>query len=150
MKKRNIIVCVTVICIVMLPTVFIYWKYPKYDKNKEYVRAYIIGEKGIKGSVDINGWGDNPAYEIGANRKGYAVFKNPEKAFRQMKIDLEKGIVAIQKEYKLHSISRWNFKQYQTYGSHLVKTTDVEAVAQARKVAGFLDIYENSFKNDGF
>lgn len=147
MKKRNIIVCLTVICILILCTVFIYLKYPKYDKNKEYVREYVVGEKGIKGSVDIKEWGDNPAYEIGANRKGYAVFKNPEKAFREMKIDFKKGIVAIQKEYKLRPISRWNFKQYETYGWQLVKTRDAEALAQARKVTGFLDVYENSFKD---
>ncbi|MGH4124340.1 MAG: hypothetical protein ACREV6_15545 [Clostridium sp.] len=140
MKKRNIIVC-----LIILSTVFIYLKYPKYCKNKEHVSEYVAGEKGIKGSVDK--WGDNPAYEIGATKKGYAVFKNPEKAFRQMKIDFAKGIVAIQKEYKFRPISRWNFKQYGTYGCQLVKIKDAEAVRQARKVSVFLDIYENSFKD---
>jgi len=147
MKKRNRIVGLIVGCIIILSMSagIIYWKYPKYDKNKEYVKEYIIGQTGIKGAVDITNIGNNSAYEIGANKEGYAVFKNPNKAFTQMKIDFPKGIAAIQKEYKLGTLSRWNYDRYGVYGWQLTETNDTEAVAQAFKVTKFMDIYENSF-----
>ena len=47
----------------------------------------LLGESGIKGAVNQSNFGDDPAYEIGADKDGYAVFKNPDKAFAQMKID---------------------------------------------------------------
>jgi len=148
MKKHNTIVRLIVICLILLsfPVALICWEYPKYDKDKEYVREYIIGDTGIKGSVDMTRFGNDSAYEIGANKAGYAVFKNPNKAFAQMKIDCAKGIAAIRKEYKLFPLSRWNYDMYEVYGWQLTKTKDTEAVDQARKVTSFMDIYENSFK----
>jgi hypothetical protein len=62
-----------------------------------------------------------------------------------MKKDFAKGISAIQKEYFLLPISKWNYKQYKNYGWQLAKTKDSKEIAQARKVTSFLDIYENSF-----
>ena len=134
------------VCLIILAVFPIIWKYPKYDKNKEYVREYIIGQTGIRGTVNITNIGNNSAYEIGANKEGYAVFKNPNKAFAQMKIDFSKGIAAIQKEYKLLPLSRWNYDMYGVYGWQLKETKDTEAVDQAWKVTQFMDLYENSFK----
>ena len=37
---------------------------------------------------------------------------------------------------------------YGIYGWQLTETKDEEAVAQAWKVSGFMDIYENSFDNN--
>jgi len=147
MKKRYRIIGLIAVCIIFLsvPAGIIYWKYPKYDKNKEWVREYIIGQTGIKGTVDITRIGNDSAYEIGANKQGYAVFKNPNKAFAKMKIDLSQGIAAIQKEYSLLPLSRWNYDIYGVYGWQLTKTTDAEVIAQAWKVTSFMDIYDNSF-----
>jgi len=149
MKIRNTIIEIIVICLILLsfPVALICWKYPKYDKDKEYVREYIIGDTGIKGSVDVTKFGTDSAYEIGADKDGYAVFKNPNKAFAQMKIDCAKGIEAIRKEYIFLPLSRWNMERYKDYGWQLTKTKDEEAIAQAGKVSGIMDIYENSFKD---
>jgi hypothetical protein len=132
--------------VIVLCIVFYNSFYPKYDHDKVWIKEYIAGEEGIKGDVDISLLGVNPAYEIGANKEGYAVFKNPEHAFNQMKKDFSKGIKGIQKEYKLNSLSRWNFKQYGKYGWQLTKADDQETISQAGKVTAFIDIYENSFK----
>ncbi|WP_379138496.1 hypothetical protein [Paenibacillus sp. sgz500958] len=145
MKKRILIACSTLIGILVLVAIIIDLDYPQYPKNKQYVKEYVAGIEGIKGDVDISQWGDNPAYEIGANQEGYAVFKHPENALKQMKVDFAKGIEAIQKECGLSSLSQSNFKEYGTYGWQLVKTEDAEAVEQARQVTSFMDIYENSF-----
>lgn len=147
MSKRKTIVSLIIIFIIILSTItaFIYKKYPKYSKDKEYVREYVIGDVGIKGSVDITQFGENSAYEIGADKDGYAVFKNPNKAFDQMKSDYAKGIAAIKEEYKLGKLSRWNFKIYEQYGWQLTKTEDTETVNQGFRISQILDIYENSF-----
>ena len=147
MKKRNVIVGLIAVCIIILSMFPIIWKYPRYDKNKEYVSEYIIGQPGIKGTVDITKIGNSAAYEIGANKQGYAVFKNPDKAFEQMEKDFSKGIAAIQKEFTLLPLTRWNCDMYKIYGWQLTKTKDAEALAQAWKVSSFMDIYENSFND---
>jgi len=148
MKKRNLRVGIIAVCFIILAVFPIIWKYPKYDKNKEYVREYIIGQPGIRGTVNITNIGNNSAYEIGANKEGFAVFKNPNKAFAQMKIDFPKGIAAIKKEFKLFPLSRWNYDMYGVYGCQLTITRDPETVTQAFKVSGFMDIYENSFEEN--
>lgn len=147
MRKRNTIIYMVIIFIAILTTIstFIYRKYPKYSKDKEYVREYVIGEEGIKGSVDVTKYANNPAYEIGADKEGYAVFKNPDKAFAQMKIDFAKGLAAIKEEYKLSKLSRWNFRTYGQYGWQLTKTKDAEIINQGARISQFFDIYENSF-----
>ncbi|SEW30747.1 hypothetical protein [[Clostridium] fimetarium] len=60
----------------------------------------------------------------------------------------KEGIAAIQKEYKRLPLSRWNYDMYGIYGWQLTTTKDAETVAQARKVSGFMGIYENSLEEN--
>ncbi len=145
MKKHVKIICF-ITGIVLICIILVYLSYPKYALDQVYVKEYITNEEGIKGNVDITNLGDNSAYEIGANRGGYAVFKKPNKAFHQMKLEFKKGIAAIRKEHFLLPLSRWNYKKYKTYGWQLNGTVDAEASEQAGKISALLDIYENSFK----
>lgn len=145
MKKRSKAIRL-ITCIIIISSVLLYFVYPKYDYDKRYVKEYIVGETGIKGNVDITKFDTNTAYQIGANKEGYAVFKNPDKAFSQMKKDFKKGISAIRKEYHLLPLTRWNFKNYETYGWQLTETENFESKVQARKLSSFLDIFENSIK----
>lgn len=145
MKKLSRGGCKIGIGIIILIAVIFYMKNPHYDRNKKYIKEYTVGEKGIRGSVDVAQFGDNSAYEIGANKEGYAVFKNPDKAFHQMKIDFAKGIAAIKKENNLYFFVRWNFEVYAEYGWQLTETDDEEAIKQAAQLSAYLDIYENSF-----
>jgi len=116
-----------------------------YSNDLGWVNEYVIGSDNVKGAVDIYQFGDNEAYKIGANKYGFAVFKNPNQAFEQMKKDYEEGIEAIKEEYKLNTLSKINFMDYANYGWQLPNKYSEEEINQARKVSAFLDIYENSF-----
>lgn len=115
------------------------------DSNLKYTQPYISGEGNIKDEVDIVRFiKRNIDYDIGANKYGYAVFKNPEKALKKMKKECEKGILLIQKEFHLLPFNSFNFRTYSVYGWQ-VTTGSEEEQEQARFVSQFLDIYENSF-----
>ena len=115
------------------------------DDNLKYSQIYIIGENNNKGSVDINKFGRiNIDFDIGANKYGEAVFKNPNKAFKTLKKEYSKGIKLIQREFNLLPLSNFNYKSYKIYGWQATTGTE-EEVEQARFVSAFMDIYENSF-----
>lgn len=142
--KKTIIIPLIIILTFLIVLVFDFSS-SKYSHDKKWVKEYVVGEEGIVGSVDVSDLGDNPAYQIGANKYGMAVFKNPEKAFEQMKVDYSKGLSAIKKEYGLFEINNENYMEYGTYGWQLTETADEETIQQAIMVTKFLDIYENSF-----
>lgn len=144
-RKRLLTVSIVGIIFLLLFIGIVYSNLPKYSKNLIWVREYVIGEEGIKGSVDKNRFGNNKAYEIGANKYGYAVFKNPDQAFKQMKKDHKKGLSAISKEFKLFTINRFNFYSYMNLGWQLTGNYDEETLASARMVSSILDIYKSSF-----
>ncbi len=115
------------------------------DPNLSYSQRYESGKENLKGTVNYNSFESiSMDFEIGANKYGYAVFKNPNKAFKRLKKNYSKGIKAIQKEFNLQSLSQFNFRIYGTYGWQLTTGTDEEK-EQARFVSSFFDIYENSF-----
>lgn len=145
MNKKFLIITASVIVILILGIMAFGFLDNDYNPDKKWVKEYVVGADGIVGSVDVSDLGDNSAYDIGANKDGYAVFKNPGKAFKQMKEDYDQGLEAIQAEYNLSSISNINWKEYGTYGWQLTETTDEEAIRQAIQITKFLDIYENSF-----
>ena len=111
-----------------------------------YSREYIAGSGNIKGNVDTEDFfGRSPDFEIGANRYGYAVFKNPDAALVRLKTDYPEGLDLIQKEFDLAPLSESNYQAYKNYGWQVTTGTDEEQ-AQASFISGFFDIYENSFK----
>ena len=75
---------------------------------------------------------------------GYAVFKNPKKAFKTLKKEYSDGIKIIQKEFKLPPLNNFTYKSYKTYGWQ-VTTGTPSLKKEAKFVTLFLDIYENSF-----
>ncbi len=115
------------------------------DSDLKYSQIYINGDGNIKGNVDVNKFGKiNIDFDIGANKYGYAVFKNPNKALKRLKKDYSKGIKLIQKEFNLLPLNNFTYKDYKTYGWQVTTGTDEER-QQARFVSSFMDIYENSF-----
>ena len=116
------------------------------DNNLRYSKLYIK-DNNIVGDVDVNYLGKiNIDFEVGANKYGVAVFKNPRKAFKTLKKDYKKGLKLIQKEFNLLPLSNFNYKSYATYGWQ-VTTGSKEEKEQARFISAFIDIYENSFNN---
>lgn len=142
--KKIIIISSAMILVFLLILIFDFSD-TTYNEDKKWVKEYVVGEDGIVGSVDVSEFDNNSAYSIGANKYGVAVFKNPEKAFKQMKTDYSKGLAAIKDEYGLLEINDENYSEYGTYGWQLTETTDEETIRQAIMVTKFLDIYENSF-----
>ena len=115
------------------------------DSNLKYSQIYVTEYSNIKANVDVNKFGKiNIDFDIGANKYGYAVFKNPNKAFNRLKKDYSKGIELIRKEFNLLPLNNFTYKNYKTYGWQ-VTTGTVEEKEQARFVSSFLDIYNNSF-----
>ncbi|MEG0980006.1 MAG: hypothetical protein RR911_00140 [Oscillospiraceae bacterium] len=113
--------------------------------NHPYTQEYIAGEKNIKGNVDIDKFAKiDVAFEIGANSDGYAVFKDPQKAFEVFIEKYADGIKLIKKEYNLSKISQNNYNDYGVYGWQVTTGTKMEQ-EQARFVSGFIDIYKNSY-----
>lgn len=116
------------------------------DNNLRYSKLYIE-DNDIIGDVDVNYFGKiNIDFEVGANKYGKAVFKNPQKAFKTLKKDYKKGLKLIQKEFNLLPLSNFNYKSYATYGWQIT-TGSKEEQEQARFILAFMDIYENSFNN---
>ena len=89
--------------------------------------------------------GGDTAYEIGANENGIPIFKNPDKALAQAKIDFADGFELIKKENNLYKISKHNYEKYKTYGWQTV-TSDENIQKQCGQITAFLDFYENSFE----
>lgn len=117
-----------------------------YNIKNPYVKEYVPGQGNIVGAVDIDYYAKiNEAFEIGASANGYAVFKDPNAAFKTLKEMYSEGIDAIQNEFNLSYLSPKNYKDYKTYGWQVSTGSEAEK-EQARFVSGFLDIYKNSFK----
>ncbi len=111
-----------------------------------YVQEYVAGHGNIKGNVNIEDFYERDhRFEIGATADGYAVFKDPNKAYFALLENYSGGISLIQKEYKLLWISRLTYPSYQIYGWQTTIGSE-EARRQAQFVSSFFDIYENSFK----
>ena len=144
MKKKVLIVVILII--VFLTALLIYYFYTNSTHiTNPYTQEYIVGESNIKGNVDIKKYTNiDKKFEIGADKNGYAVFKNPNEAFD---IFLEKynlGIVAVKKEFNLKDLNKKDFESYKIYGGQLTSGTEEEK-EQAVFISEFLDIYENSF-----
>lgn len=116
------------------------------DDELVYAQIYQPGEDNIKGEVDVMKFVRRDInFDIGANKYGYAVFKDPQTAFKCLKRDYAQGIALIQKEFKLPPLCNFTFRRYLTYGWQ-VTTGTAEEQEQAGFVSSFLDIYENSFR----
>ena len=147
-KYKNFILIILVIFLIMslllIKNILVNYGFI-YDDNLKYSKVYIVGEDNIKGNVDINKFGKlSIDFDIGANKYGMAVFKNPSKAFKRLKQDYSEGTKLIQNEFKLLPLNNFTFRKYKTYGWQVTKGTKKEK-EMARFITEFLDIYENSF-----
>lgn len=94
----------------------------------------------------LNGdFGNNEAYEIGANYKGMPVFKDTKKALKQAKLDYKEGFKAIAAQHELEPISHKNYEMYKVLGWQ-TSVLEESVQQQCVEISVFFDIYENSFK----
>ena len=109
-------------------------------------QEYKAGTGNIKGDVDVEKYLKiDQRFEIGADKDGMAVFKDPHKAYQALIEKYSDGISLIQKEFDLEDLSESSYQAYKTYGGQ-VETGTSEEKEKARFVSGFFDIYENSFE----
>ena len=149
-KKYKIIISLFIIILVIFSIYIGKITLVKYgylpNEELKYVKRYEYNDE-IKGHVDYHKFESiSLDFEIGANKYGYAVFKNPDKALKRLKKNYSKGINAIKKEFHLLPLSIFNFREYGTYGWQLTIGSSEEK-EEARFVTSFFDIYENSFNN---
>ena len=102
------------------------------------------GTKEIKGNVNVSKFTDiSEDFAIGANSNGYAVFKNPSKAFKTFEKMYADDIQSLKDEFGLKDFNKKTYHDYMTYGWQSNVGTDEEK--QNKKfISSFLDIYENS------
>lgn len=141
-KYRTLKISILVITIIgTLASIIVHYQ----NSNLKYSQEYVAGEGNIKGEVNIKYFSDKgEEFEIGANKYGYAVFKDPEKALKKLKADYKDGILLIKNEFGLAQISQFNYNIYGIYGWQ-VTTGSKDEKEQADFVSSFMDIYENSF-----
>ena len=109
------------------------------------VQEYVAGQDNIKGNVPVEEYTSiSEDFAIGANKDGYAVFKDPEKALAKLLELYSDGITLIQTTYDFEPLSVDNCADYKIYGSQITTGTEEEQ-QQAIFVGKFLDIYENSY-----
>ena len=149
-NKRYKILVITIIILIAI-LLFIIGRYILVkcgyviDDNLKYSQIYIADESNNKGNVDINKFGRiHIDFDIGANKYGEAVFKNPNNALKTLKKEYARGVKLIQKEFNLLPLTNFNYNSYKMYGWQVTTGTDEEK-EQARFVSTFMDIYENSF-----
>lgn len=115
------------------------------DDNLRYTQSYDPSKENIKGDVNTKYFEDiHVDFEVGANKYGIAVFKNPKAAYKRLKHDYARGIKLIQKEYKSPPLNNFTYYLYGKYGWQVTAGT-IEEQEQARFVSNFVDIYESSF-----
>jgi len=119
------------------------------DVKNPWVSEYVPGQGNAVGNVDVGLFtAESPDFEIGADRYGRAVFKNPQKAFKTLREKYKDGIELIRRQFALEPLSESRYEMYKTYGWQVTEGTERER-AQANFVTRFLDIYENSFIEGG-
>ena len=111
----------------------------------QYEQEYITGQGNIKGNVDTEDFYErDERFEIGATKDGYAVFKDPDKAYEALLENYSEGLKLIEDEHQLNPVSKDNYQAYKKYGAQIT-TGSAEAQEQAHFVSKFFDIYENSY-----
>ena len=108
------------------------------------VQEYIPEQGNIKGNVDTAYFLEkSDDFAIGASADGYAVFKDPGRAFDTFSLEYAEAIKRIGQENSLDPLTRTDYAGYKTYGWQTGGTDEQQE--QMRFVSSFLDIYENSF-----
>ena len=117
----------------------------KKKNDLQYCQEYILGQAGIVGNVNVQEYAViHEDFAIGANRYGYAVFKEPEKALNTLKELFPNVITLIQSEFDLEELTTDTCQKYKLYGAQIVTETPEEQ-EEAHFICKFLDIYENSY-----
>ena len=142
-KKKVDVKKIVIVVIIVAACIVAFFARKVYTRNY-YTQEYTAGTKGIKGNVNVSKFTDiSEDFAIGANSKGYAVFKNPSKAFKTFEKMYADDIQSLKDEFGLKDFNKKTYHDYMTYSWQSNVGTDEEK--QNKKfISSFLDIYENS------
>lgn len=142
-KKKVDVKKIVIVVIIVAACLAAFFARKVYTRNY-YTQEYTAGTKGIKGNVNVSKFTDiSEDFAIGANSNGYAVFKNPSKAFKTFEKMYADDIQSLKDEFGLKDFNKKTYHDYMTYGWQSNVGTDEEK--QNKKfISSFLDIYENS------
>ncbi len=112
-----------------------------------YSQEYLAGTGNCRGNVDVEYFESlGPEFAIGANRDGYAVFKNPRAVMWAIYRDYRPGLKVLM-ENGLYFPVFGVVVQGCTSGLSMdLKSSSTEGLKQAKQICGIMDIYENSFQ----
>ena len=143
-KRRWVVLGVVFGFLVLCAAVFAYLALFAgfYAASDRPVGAYV-------GTATLDFLGDQPCYQVAANRYDQPIFIDPPGAFQQASMEYADAIQLIYEtfgsEYQLEPFSEKNYHMYEAFGWQL--PTDDEALRkQGSNLTKFLDIYENSEK----
>lgn len=142
-KKKVDVKKIVIVVIIVAACIVAFFARKVYTRNY-YTQEYTAGTNGIKGNVNVSKFTDiSGDFAIGANSNGYAVFKNPSKAFKTFEKMYADDIQSLKDEFGLKDFNKKTYHDYMTYGWQSNVGTDEEK--QNKKfISSFLDIYENS------
>lgn len=90
--------------------------------------------------------GNNLSYDVGTNKYGYVVFKDPAAAFEQIKIDCVDAFNYIKNHDGLDDVANKSIKKYaESVEKITAKSSDSKIYKQANKIKVFWNIYQQSF-----
>ena len=144
-RKKVLLVCSSIVVTIAIIFGAAFVVKQVHKQSLQYCQEYVLGQAGIMGNVDVQEYVDiHEDFAIGANKYGYAVFKEPEKALNTLKELYPNAIALIQSEFSLADLTTDTCQQYKLYGAQIVTGTPEEQ-EQAHFISKFLDIYENSY-----
>ena len=144
-RKKVLLVCSSIVVTIAIILGAAFVMKQVHKQSLQYCQEYVLGQAGIVGNIDVQEYVDiHEDFAIGANKYGYAVFKEPEKALNTLKELYPNAIALIQSEFSLADLTTDTCQQYKLYGAQIVTETPEEQ-EQAYFVCQFLDIYENSY-----
>ena len=144
-RKKVLLVCSSIVVTIAIIFGAAFVVKQVHKQSLQYCQEYVLGQAGIMGNVDVQEYVDiHEDFAIGANKYGYAVFKEPEKALNTLKELYPNAIALIQSEFSLADLTTVTCQQYKLYGAQIVTGTPEEQ-EQAHFISKFLDIYENSY-----
>lgn len=99
---------------------------------------------------DVSKWQmnlkNNKAYELALDNVGTPIFKNPNKAFKQLKKDYKEALKTIKKQYNISfSLNKYNYERYKNIGWQTL-TNNNENCDECQKVTEILNFFDNSIR----
>lgn len=98
-------------------------------QSLQYSQEYVVGQPGIKGHVDVQKYIDiHQDFDIGANKYGLPVFKNPERALSTFKELYSDAITLIQTEFYLDELTTESCQWYKIYQVQMMQRKAIRSV----------------------